>query len=673
MTVSDAMRRMPRGFWAVAAFVLVAGRVWGADAPAPIAVEEFFKKPAISEAEISPTGRHVALVAADKEGHNRLVVFDTQTLKGTVVASFERADVANVHWISGKRLVYSFADPERQVNDVISPAGLYAVDIDGSDYRYLIRLPVNVSAGRLPPVTDPATHFFSPTWRMDSDDVFAIEPKFNSGNRDLDYVALLRLNTRTGAVARIGRSDAGETLRWSMGSGDMPQFVTVRDQGSKAGIDYLSPSKTWIRQQTFDRATGEGWFNPIGVAGEEEFYAVRRAPGSDYDALYIYDAKTKTFSNEPVLEAKGFDLRPVLVRRRDTIIGVHYLSDAASTAWFDAGMKKAQAKIDALLPGTVNRISVPLRAEVPLVLVTAFSESDPGQFLLYNLETEKLVQLGRERPGIDPAAMGRRDFVRLKARDGLDLPVWVTTPRDGKKGPRGMVVLVHGGPWRRGGAWQWYAESQFLASRGYVVLEPEFRGSVGFGFQHFKAGWKQWGLAMQNDVADATRWAIDKAYADPKRICIAGADYGGYAALMGLINDSQLYRCGVEWAGITDIELLYSITWSDSSEEAKSFGIPALVADREKDAAQIKATSPVQQASRIKQPLLMGYGGRDARVPLKHGTELRDEVQKTNSGVELVVYPDGAHILTQVKDRVDWWTRVEKFLARNIGDEAQVH
>jgi dipeptidyl aminopeptidase/acylaminoacyl peptidase len=264
--------------------------------------------------------------------------------------------------------------------------------------------------------------------------------------------------------------------------------------------------------------------------------------------------------------------------------------------------------------------------------------------------------------------MAHRDFVRFKARDGLEIPAWVTVPKDGKKGPHPMVVLVHGGPWVRGGDWRWDADSQFLASRGYVVLEPEFRGSTGFGHQHFKAGWKQWGLAMQNDVADGTRWAIDKGLADPKRICIAGASYGGYATLMGLVNDPDLYRCGIEWVGVTDISLMYSISWSDTSESSKKYGMPLLVGDPEKDAAQLKATSPIAQASRIKQPLLLAYGGLDDRVPLKHGTEFRDAVTKTNPDVEWVVYPEGGHGWSLLKDNVDWWTRVEKFLARNIGE-----
>ena len=229
-----------------------------------------------------------------------------------------------------------------------------------------------------------------------------------------------------------------------------------------------------------------------------------------------------------------------------------------------------------------------------------------------------------------------------------------------------MVVLVHGGPWVRGGEWEWEPQSQFLASRGYVVIEPEFRGSVGFGFKHFRSSWKQWGLTMQDDVADAAQWAIKQGYADPKRVCIAGASYGGYATLMGLIRNPELFRCGVEWVGVTDIDLMYSITWSDASDRWKRYGMPRMVGDRKQDAAQLAATSPIKLADKVTQPLLMAYGGVDERVPIEHGTQFRDAVRKTNQKVEWVVYADEGHGWLLPANRIDFWTRVERFLDKNL-------
>jgi dipeptidyl aminopeptidase/acylaminoacyl peptidase len=260
--------------------------------------------------------------------------------------------------------------------------------------------------------------------------------------------------------------------------------------------------------------------------------------------------------------------------------------------------------------------------------------------------------------------MAERDFVRLPARDGLSIPMHVTKPAG--KGPWPTVVLVHGGPWVRGGSWQWTGESQFLASRGYLVLEPEFRGSRGYGQKHEHAGYKQWGLKMQDDVTDATRWAIDKKLADPQRVCLAGASYGGYATLIGLIREPALYRCGVAWIAVTDINLMYDISWSDTSEEFKRYGMPVRVGDQVKDAAQLEETSPVKQAHRLKQPLLLAFGAADRRVPLDHGTRFRDAVSKTNTQVEWVVYNNEGHGFSKPENRFDFYERMERFLATHL-------
>jgi dipeptidyl aminopeptidase/acylaminoacyl peptidase len=225
---------------------------------------------------------------------------------------------------------------------------------------------------------------------------------------------------------------------------------------------------------------------------------------------------------------------------------------------------------------------------------------------------------------------------------------------------------VHDGPYIRGGSWGWTPASQFLASRGYLVLEPEFRGSRGYGDAHFKAGFKQWGLKMQDDIVDGARWAISEKLADPQRQCIVGGDYGGYATLMGLIRDSDLFRCGVAWAAITDIQLLFELHWSATSEIYREHGMPVLIGDPVKDAAQLEATSPLKQAHRLKQPLLLAHGSADPWVPVQHGTRFVDAVRKSNSLVEWVEYTNEGHALSKPENRYDFYSRMEKFLATHL-------
>jgi dipeptidyl aminopeptidase/acylaminoacyl peptidase len=261
--------------------------------------------------------------------------------------------------------------------------------------------------------------------------------------------------------------------------------------------------------------------------------------------------------------------------------------------------------------------------------------------------------------------MSYKDFVRIKVRDGMEIPAYITLPKNSSGKNLPMVVMVHGGPYVRGGHWEWNRETQFLASRGYAVLEPDFRGSTGYGTKLFRAGWKQWGLAMQDDVTDATKWAIAQGYADPQRICIAGASYGGYATLMGLIKEPDLYRCGISWVGVTDINYLFDVTWSDTSGSAWTrYGMPLMIGDQTKDAEQLKATSPVTQAHRLTKPLILAYGAADRRVPLVHGEQFKKAAPK-DAKIEWITYPNEGHGWRTLKNNVDFWTRAEKFLNEN--------
>jgi dipeptidyl aminopeptidase/acylaminoacyl peptidase len=409
---------------------------------------------------------------------------------------------------------------------------------------------------------------------------------------------------------------------------------------------------------------------PLGFGPDKTFYVVAHA-GKDKAGLYRYDLKAQQVSGEPLVQLDGFDFNGTLIANDQKLLGVQVTADARATVWFDNDMKAMQAEVDALLPTTVNLLQPPRRPETPWVLLVTFSDRQPDRYLIYNSNTKRLREISSQAPRIHPEQMGVRELVHYKSRDGLDIPAWLTLP-PGVDKAQGlpMVLLVHGGPFVRGGDWRWEPSSQFLATRGYVVLEPEFRGTSGYGASHFVAGFKQWGLKMQDDIADAARWAIAQGMADPRRICIAGGSYGGYATLMGLIKDPGLFKCGIDWLGVSDIELMYDPGFfysSDLSEDWKSHGMPEMIGDRIKDAAQLKATSPLQQAERLTQPLLMAYGGADRRVPINHGTKFLNAVRKTNSQVEWIEYSEEGHGWYLVKNRVDFWTRVEKFLERHIG------
>jgi dipeptidyl aminopeptidase/acylaminoacyl peptidase len=372
----------------------------------------------------------------------------------------------------------------------------------------------------------------------------------------------------------------------------------------------------------------------------------------------------------------GYDFSGSLVLDRSgaRALGVRVITDGEQTVWFDEGMKRMQALADEALPNRVNRLNCRrCGADDMVVLVRSYSDREPGRLYLYEAATQRWQAVSQVLDGIDAKRMATVDLHRIQARDGRDLPVWLTLPADSKAGqPLPAVVLVHGGPWVRGGQWQWQALEQFLASRGYLVISPEFRGSTGFGAAHYEAGWKQWGQAMQDDVADALLWARKEGLASDKA-CIAGASYGGYSALMGLVRQPELYRCGVAWVAVTDPFLLLQGSWwvdDDSTNLVRKHMLPQLIGDADKDAAMLAANSPLAQAKRIKAPLLLAFGESDRRVPLAHGERLRDALREAGRPPEWVSYANEGHSWRQVSTQVDFARRVEKFLDQHLKAEA---
>ncbi len=644
----------------------------GPDA-APVPIETFFSNPLLERAELSPSGRYLAALSGAPGRRDMLVVVDLSDNKPRLVAGYTDADVFQFQWVNDKRLLFNLTDKQVGPGGRHLASGLYAVDRDGARPRQLAHRRSMQGVVAAPSLGDRRmlpwhTFMMGQRGAQDSDKVYVTSIELES-RFQVRTVNLLHLDTVTGRAQAVQRP--GPVDGWLLDNAGEPRLA-VNNEGGTTTFHYREPAGgAWRSIAQFATYDNKAPFSPVGFGSDGTLF-VRASLGKDTTALHRFDLAGGKVVPEPVVVTPGYDFSGGLVGRPGKLLGVSFETDATGRVWFDKDMQAVQDKVDGLMPGTVNVITVPARPETPWVLVASYSDLRPLAYTLYNLETGKLNPVGKSREGIDPARMGRQDAVRYKARDGREIPALLTVPAGAKKNLP-LVVLVHGGPYVRGNHWGWDPETQFLASRGYAVLEPDFRGSRGYGNAHYRAGWKQWGLAMQDDIADGARWAVAQGIADPERICIAGASYGGYAALMGVVKDPDLYKCAVNWVGVTDINLLYDGHWSfesDLQDDWKAHGMPVLVGDQVKDAAQLKATSPIEQASKITQPLLMAYGGVDRRVPLYHGTRFRDAVRQHNSQVEWVVYPDEGHGWSQPATRIDFWTRVEKFLGKHIGGGA---
>ena len=650
-----------------ALWLTVALLVKSAFAADPVPLADFFRQPVVASPVMSPSGKYVAAaLKGGPQGRMRLVVLNPQEWsQSKLVAAFSDADIQSIRWVNDDRLVFTLNDAQATSAEQWGQ-GLYAVDREGKEAPLrLIKRRDSFVVERTSRRELSSAHRLHSVLRDGSNDVVVTQYVFDARNQP-SHVNLLRLDTMNGSVRVLSGGAPEHAKDWAIDPQGRPRAAVSSHDGKAQLYWKASADAPWTKAREYEVYGIDAPLRLLAWHGDDVLFAVTRAtPDADTASLVRLALGAPTARLRPLVELQGYDFAGALVfGANGEILGVRYLADEAGTHWFDARLKVIQLKVDALLPNTNNRIDCGDCREPQLVLVSAASDRQPSQHLLFDVQAGTVKLMTSSHPWISAAAMAPRELLRLKARDGLSIPVHVTRP-PGQHGAAPMVVLVHGGPWSRSTGWAWDASSQFLASRGYVVVEPDFRGSTGFGAKHYRAGWKQWGLAMQDDIADTARWAIAQGYADPKRICIAGASYGGYATLMGLIRDPELFRCGVEWLGVSDIAQLYNTDGFDDRDWWLR-GMPLLVGDPVKDAAQFAATSPQKLAAKLTQPLLMAYGGADRRVPIDQGTRMRDALKPHNPNVEWISYPDEGHGWLLEANRIDFWSRVEGFLDRHL-------
>jgi acetyl esterase/lipase len=627
-------------------------------------IATFFRNPDLHEAKLSPSGHWLAITTASQAGRVLLAVVDLDGIRAVhAVASFSDTDVRSFDWVNDERLIFNTTDLDAAPADRSFGPGLFSVRRDGSEMRTLIRLrssPVS-SEARIGVQPLEADHVLLTVIHDGSNDVIVGQVRADSSG-DLRSITPKRLDVVTGRTSSIAFGIPDRVTAWLFDDHGAPRVAVRETKGVSEILWHPAPDAPWQSLASFPAFNAP--FAPIAVGPSGELYVSTAAHGAA--ALERFDFATGKPDGKPILRMQGFDFDGVPVFDRDSsrLLGVRYEADAWATAWLDPAMKRLQAVADQRFPGRTNLLTCRRCTDDGVLLVQSFSEQDPGSFWLYRANSDTWDAIGKVRRDIDPSQMGQLDMYRFKTRDGLEIPVWETRPAHAPKTPLPAVVLVHGGPWVRGVHWEWNPDAQFLASRGYVVIEPEFRGSTGYGRELLTRGFKQWGLAMQDDVADAVAWAAARGDIDPKRVCIAGASYGGYATLMGLVRQPDLYRCGVAWVAVTDPRLLLEDDWrSDASTEAREYTLPMLIGDPDKDAALLRDAAPVEHAAEIRAPLLMAFGGVDRRVPLRHGERLKAAMEKAGLAPQYIVYDGEGHGWQKVENRVDFWNRVEGFLA----------
>ncbi|MDQ6619790.1 MAG: S9 family peptidase [Pseudomonadota bacterium] len=631
--------------------VIATAPVCAADAEADL-VRKFFAHPDYSDVRLSPSGNYLgALVPA--QGRLRLAVVDLASRTSKIVAAMEGDDIAGFDWVNDDRLVFSVADLQEGLG-VQTGGGLFAVNRDGSLFRELAPTVRKVMS------TNRFVYRYTRPLSLlhdGGDDILVVSNETNAR-----YPDVYRLNTRSGRRTLVSVGKPGDVVQWVADRQGNVRAAVVQERGTRNRVFWrASGDGDWVEIGSY--AINESQMVPLDFDADGTLL-VGSDIGRDTAAIYRYDAQKRALG-ELVVAHPQADLLTTLVHdvRTQRVVGVRYEADRAGEAWFDVDYARLQKGVDAALPDHFNRIS----KAGSRVLIESFSDTDPGRYYLLDTEKNRLEPVAVRRKAIDPAEMPHRQPVRYKARDGLEIPAYLTLPPRGEAKNLPLVLLVHGGPWLRGGHWRWNPEAAYLATLGYAVLEADFRGSTGWGRKLHVAGWKQWGLAMQDDLNDGMDWLAAQGTIDPKRACIMGASYGGYAVMMGLARDPDRFRCGINYVGVTDINLMFDVTWSDfAGSDFIRYSAKEMIGDPDADRARLQNTSPLRNAAKIKSPVFMAYGGQDYRVPVIHGERMRDALAANGTAVEWVVYPEEGHGFMREANRFDFYRRVAQFLAKNL-------
>jgi acetyl esterase/lipase len=635
-------------------------------------VEDFFRLPEYSEVQLSPDASKLSALAPLK-GRNNLVILDLKTRKPNVITSFDALDVAEVVWISNERLCFRVVDGQ-EVTGQFNYKGTFCINHDGSDQRNFSNVGMrdsNQAAWRVRLV------FFLANLHDGSPNVLVAARVRSKDSQDV-----YRLNTITSRYDLLtGEAPPpGFVRRWVLDRDNVPRVAICQPERSGRGPVMRSvwhrdsAQGKWEKIAEFEMV-GDVWpandaWEPVAFDYDNTTLYVSANNGRDKRAIYRYDTKAKKLG-EVLFENPLVDITGGLVfhHGQKKLLGIRYQADMPVAEWVDPATNRLQRQVDATFPKTRNFLVLPSEVE-SRALIFSHSDVDPGTYHLMDRTKPAIETLVKTRQWIDPAVMPTRKFIQYKARDGRTIPAYLTLPRDVEPKNLPLIVNIHGGPWARSYQWiEWgRPEAAFFASRGHAVLEPEPRGSTGWGKDHFLSSFRQWGQAMQDDITDGALHLAKEGIVDKGRMCLHGGSYGGYATAMGLAKDPDLWRCGSPFIAVTDLFLFQSVTYSDMSTETDFFetDFKKMVGDSNADKDMFTKYSPNLQAHRIKAPVFLTMGSADVRVPQVHGDKFEASLRAAGKKVEYIVYPGEGHGYNKAENVYDFYRRLERFFAENL-------
>jgi dipeptidyl aminopeptidase/acylaminoacyl peptidase len=649
-----------------AAFALLCLVLTGAEPPAVAArvpLETFADNPAVGRPKLSPNGRYIAapLWRGKDDG---VAVYEVDAPPNARIKRISLPadlDVDWVEWANDDRLLISLSKSGLtfrgglKINTSLSR--VIALDRDGQN---MVVLFANSRRHR-------GNFDLSEIVHSLPDDPNSV---LMAANDNRNHNNLYRVNVYDGKAELVARGGQ-DTFQWLTDlKGEPRARWDFRPRFDRVELLVRAADGDWERVAHYgfrDLPT----LNIVGFGDDPRIALVASRQTGDRYALHEYDTTTRTLGKvlfqHPRVDVGEPVGGPIYDPASTKLIGVYYVDDVWERHYFDPEFAALQGRLDATFKDAAIIRMQSWSADRSRFVIFTSGPKDPGTYYVFDVKSGRATLIGRLHPNIPPNELGEMIIIKYKARDGTPIPGYLTMPpgRGDKNLP--MVVMPHGGPEHRDYV-QYDQWAQMLANRGYLVFQPNFRGSGGYGKTFAEAGYRQWGRRMQDDVTDGVQALIADGTADPNRICIVGASYGGYAALAGGAFTPDLYRCVLAIAAVADLPAFLETREKQLGDESAIYDYwIRLLGDPKTDLQQMQSVSPALQASKFKAPVLLIHGDEDDNVPIDQSQRMEKALQAAGKQVRFVTINGEGHNFSKRSSDIKVMSEMEAFLAATLG------
>lgn len=597
-----------------------------------IPIEDFLKMPQETLFKISPNGEYISCLKPYKK---RLNVF-IKNLKGEEdvrITSCEDRNITDYIFANDNRIVYM------KDNGGDENYRLYAVDIDGSNFMELAGFE-GVRAQIINKLKYDNNHIL-----------------ISMNKRNKQIFDVYKLNVYTGEMEVIAENP-GRIDSWLVDNNGEVR-IGVEIDGLSTKILYRKTDKDEFKVILEGEKEDA---HPLEFTEDNNNIIIASNIGRDKYAIYEFDP-IKRENIKLIYENDDVDVHTIITSNKNNkLIGALYVTDRMNYKFFDENVENIYNKIkDKFINSSIMICDA--NRDDDKILIQVYSDRNPGTYYLYDIEKDNINKIADVKPWINEEEMANVKPIHYISRDGLTINGYLTIPKVGEAKNLPVVVVPHGGPWSRD-VWTFRGDIQFLANLGYAVLQMDFRGSVGYGRKFKEAGFKQWGKTMQDDITDGVNWLIEEGIADPKRVAIYGISYGGYATLAGLAFTPDLYACGVDVVGPSNIITLLEALppyW-----EAMRKMMYEMMGDPEADKELLIEASPLFHVDRIKKPLFVAQGAKDPRVPQSEADQIVNALRARGLEVKYMLKENEGHGFRNEENILELYSEVEKFLEQHL-------